>query len=367
MKGGYVDTHERVVRGTQVHTILEEKKRESEEEEKGPEVDRKTIETKFLVPEVINFVETPAVREVEENVLLWTKAGYPVHLIGPTGCGKTALAMHVASKLGRPVVWINGDEQMTTTDLIGGYSRIERQTLSDKFVHNVYKSAETMEATWVDNPLTLACKYGYTLVYNEFSRTKPAANNTLLGILEEEVLELPTKFGEERYVDVHPGFNAIFTSNPIEYAGVYRPQDALLDRLIGIYMDFYDFNTEVEIVMAHADIPRKIAERVVKVVRGLREMEGAGGDGVEKPSTRACIMIAQGLEVLNSYGNKDFERICLSALTSKVSGPEDYEKLKNRIKEIVVVTGKRMKASATVSNEGENSLVMGLKEGKITR
>jgi len=354
MRRKYADTHERMVRGKQIHADLEEKRKEIAGEEKKPELDIKSIEAEYLVPEETNFVETPAVRDIEERLLLWIDTGYPVHLIGPTGCGKTALAMHVASKLGRPMVWINGDDQMTTTELIGGYSRIERQTLSDRFVHNVYKSAETMEATWVDNPLTLACKYGYTLVYNEFSRTKPAANNVLLGVLEEGILELPTKFGEERYVKVHPDFNAIFTSNPIEYAGVYRPQDALLDRLIGIYMDFYDFETEAEIVMAHANVPRKIAERVVKVIRGLREMETVGGNGIEKPGTRACIMIAQGLEVLNRYGNEDIERISADVLTSKVRGPAEHVELQSRIKEVVAASGKRIKVSASGSGEGES-------------
>ncbi len=356
MRRRYADTHERIRRGKQIHADLEDKRREGAEEEKKPELDIKSIEAEYLVPEEMNFVETPAVREIKERLLLWIDTGYPVHLIGPTGCGKTALAIHVASKLGRPMVWINGDDQMTTADLIGGYSRIERQTLSDRFVHNVYKSAETMEPTWVDNPLTLACKYGYTLVYNEFSRTKPVANNVLLGVLEEGILELPTKFGEERYVNVHPDFNVVFTSNPIEYAGVHRPQDALLDRLVGIYMDFYDFETEVEIVMAHASVPRNVAERVVKVVRGLREMEPVGGNGIEKPGTRACIMIAQGLEVLNRYANEDIERISADVLTSKVRGPAEHVELQSRIKEVVAASGKRKKDRASESSEGEGEM-----------
>ena len=364
MRRKYEDSHERIVRGEQIHANMEQKiqKVDSElGEDTKPELDLRSVEAKYLVPEEINFVETPAVREIEERVLLWISAGYPVHLIGPTGCGKTALAMHVASVLGRPVVWINGDEQMTTTELIGGYSRVEKQTLSDKFVHNVYKTAEAMEATWVDNPLTLACKYGYTLVYNEFSRTKPIANNVLLSVLEEGLLELPTKFGEERYVKVHPDFNAIFTSNPVEYAGVYRPQDALLDRLIGVYMDFYDYGTEVKIVRAHTDIPRKTAEHVVKVVRGLREMEG--DNGIEKPGTRACIMIAQGLAILGRYENADIEHISADVLTSKVRGPADHVELQNRIKELVAASAKKVKLRVSSVKQDEKKQVPEESEG----
>ena len=41
---------------------------------------------------------------------------------------------------------------------------------------------DILKAEWIDNPLTLACKYGYTLIYNEFSRSKAVANNFLLSI-----------------------------------------------------------------------------------------------------------------------------------------------------------------------------------------
>ncbi|MDI6856674.1 MAG: gas vesicle protein GvpN, partial [Candidatus Thermoplasmatota archaeon] len=230
---------------------MEEKFSRIEPEMRAPELSTERVEPEFLVPIIENFVETEQIRRLKNRVKLWTKVGYPPHIVGPTGCGKTTLAMQVAKEMGRPVVWINGDEQMTTTDLIGGYSEMETESVRDRFVHNVLIAKDRTKYKWVDNPLTLACKYGYTLVYNEFSRAKPEANNVLLSVLEERILELPTMFGEERYIDVHPDFNIIFTSNSIEYAGVHRPQDALLDRMVDIYMDYYDFDTEVKIVQAH--------------------------------------------------------------------------------------------------------------------
>ncbi|MDI6903291.1 MAG: gas vesicle protein GvpN [Methanocellales archaeon] len=298
--------------------------------EERPELVREVIEATYLVPKVENFVETPGVKEIEDRVKLWLKVGYPVHIIGPTGCGKTTIAMHVAEELGRPTVWINGDEQVTTTDLIGGYSQIEAESLRDRYIHNVFKSKDILKADWVDNPLTLACKYGYTLVYNEFSRTKPEANNILLSVLEEGILELPTKFGEERYVAVHPDFNAIFTSNSIEYAGVHRAQDALLDRMIGIYMDFYDFKTEVEVVKAHTGISTEEAKKIVKVVRALRDKL----PDVQKPGTRACIMIGLGLKAFDGYTKKDFEQLCVDIVTTKTKSPADLAEKMKLIKEV---------------------------------
>lgn len=332
----YKNTHKRKVRGKPVHDDVAKKKVERKDTkrleklkrkklEELEELTREEVEATYLIPEVENFVETEQVKKIENRVKLWLTVGYPVHIIGPTGCGKTTVAIHVAMELGMPVVWINGDEQVTTTDLIGGYSQVEAESLRDKYIHNVFKSKDILKADWVDNPLTLACKHGYTLVYNEFSRTKPDANNILLSVLEERILELPTKFGEDRYVKVHPNFNLILTSNSVEYAGVHRPQDALLDRTIGIYLDFYDFDTEVKIVEAHTGIAKDEAEGIVKVVRALREKLPE----IQKPGTRACIMVAQGILASNGYDNEKLGQLYLDILATKVKTPADlHEKQK---------------------------------------
>ncbi len=338
----YIETHPRRVRGEAVHSTKDEKREELTI--KGnqlqvtvsmnePEHDRsershmrlldgtelETIEAAYLVPEIDHFVDAPDVKKLGERIKLWLTTGYPVHLIGPTGCGKTSLAMHTANELGRPVVWINGDESITTTDLIGGYSQIEQESLRDKYIHNVFKSNDVLKADWVDNPLAIACKYGYTLVYNEFSRTKPQANNVLLSVFEEGILELPTKFGEERYIKVHPDFNAILTSNSIEYAGVHRPQDALLDRLVSIYMDYYSFDTEVKIVHAHTGLPIRDVKKIVSVVRSLRDKL----PDAQKPGTRACIMMGKGLAASNGSGNTNFEQLCIDVMAAKTCSPLD--------------------------------------------
>ncbi|ABK13860.1 MAG: gas vesicle protein GvpN [Methanothrix sp.] len=340
----YVVTHPRRVRGESVHQTSWEKKlllsKEREEIQvkvqsqtaaRDPETLRKEIEEAFLMPEVEHFVETPEVRETEARMKLWLDAGYPVHLIGPTGCGKTSLAMHVARQFGRPVVWINGDESITTADLIGGYSQIENESVRDKYIHNVFKSKDVMKVEWVDNPLSLACKYGYTLIYNEFSRTKPAANNVFLSVFEEGVLELPTKFGEDRYIRVHPEFRAILTSNSIEYAGIHRPQDALLDRMVGIYTDYYGYETELRIVMEHTGLEEDVARRVVEIVRYLRDRL----PDAQKPGTRACIMIGKGLKMLNRSSGIGLDQICIDVIANKTSSKKEMEEKRELVCEAI--------------------------------
>ncbi|KPV63531.1 MAG: AAA domain (dynein-related subfamily) [Candidatus Bathyarchaeota archaeon BA2] len=330
----YVPTHKRVVRGKRIHETVEERHSKLELEKRTPELSIERVEAEFLVPTIEIFVETEQVRRLKDRVKLWIKVGYPPHIVGPTGCGKTTLAMQVARELGRPTVWINGDEQMTTTDLIGGYSEMEAESVRDRFVHNVMLAKDRTKFTWVDNPLTLACKYGYTLVYNEFSRAKPEANNVLLSVLEENILELPTMFGDERYIKVHPDFTAIFTSNSIEYAGVHKPQDALLDRMVDIYMDYYDFDTEVKIVQAHTGMPLQEAKKVVKAVRILREKLPEP----HKPGTRAEIMICQGLNAMDGYSKEDLEQIYMDILATKIGEPKELLKKGGLIREILSET-----------------------------
>ncbi|MDP2974388.1 MAG: gas vesicle protein GvpN, partial [Candidatus Diapherotrites archaeon] len=144
----------------------------------------------------------------------------------------------------------------------------------------------------------------------------------------EGILELPTKFGEERYVEVHPNFNLILTSNNVEYAGVHQPQDALLDRISAIYMGYYDEATEIAIVKAHSKIADADAEKIVGVIRHLRKTL----KGAEAPGTRPAIMIAQAIRVANGMSLDLFEQFCLDAIASKTKDSKELEKKRELIK-----------------------------------
>ena len=93
----------------------------------------------------------------------------------------------------------------------------------------------------------------------------------------------------EGYVNVHPRFRAIFTSNPMEYAGVYRTQDALLDRMITLPLDHYDRETEIAIAASKSGLDMARASRVVDLVRLCR----SEGDDPHHPTLRASIAIAR--------------------------------------------------------------------------
>ena len=236
-----------------------------------------------------DFVQTPCVRSVTERAMSYLQAGYPVHFSGPAGTGKTTMAMHVAAQIGRPVVLIHGDDEFGSSDLIGGQLGYRSTRVVDNFIHSVMKTEENVSKTWVDHRLTTACKFGFTVIYDEFNRSRPEANNVLLGVLEERLLDMPMGRSAEGHLQVHPHFRAIFTSNPEEYAGVHKTQDALLDRMITITVGHQDRETESEITAAKSGLALDDAEKIVRVVRDFREL----GVLSLAPTVRACIMIGR--------------------------------------------------------------------------
>src|SRR4029453_6715647 len=117
-----------------------------------------------------------------------------------------------------------------------------------------------------------------------------------------------------------PEFRAIFTSNPEEYAGVHKTQNALLDRMITIELDYCDRDTEIAITRARAGIDEPAARMIVDLVRRIR----ADHRSTERPTLRASIMIGRIMRQLGravSLEDPVFLDVCLDVLHP---GPMNY-------------------------------------------
>lgn len=261
------------------------------------------------------FVKTAFFEDLITRTLQYLQAGYPVHLVGPSGVGKTSLALFAAKQLNKPVTIIRGHHELSNKDLLGYYYGVTKKEVVDNFIHSVYKKEQVIKPIWIDGQLINAVMKGHTVIYDEFSRSRAETNNIFLALLEEKILPIYGK-GKESFIKCHPDFSIIFTSNPDEYAGTFHTQDALLDRLITISVDCCDKETEIEILHQKTHLSYREAEELVRLVSKLRSY--AKGFS---PSLRASLMIASIAKKTNISilpENRQYQLLCLDVLTRPV-------------------------------------------------
>jgi len=153
------------------------------------------------------------------------------------------------------------------------------------------------------------------------------------------MLEIPAISGESNYIRVDDNFAAIFTSNPEEYAGVHKAQDALRDRLITIDLGHFDRDTELSITTAKAKMAPDEAAKIVDLVREFRQ----SGEYEFTPTVRAPIKIGRVLSSLGLGGPADtnglVRDICYDVLTSEIfslrSQTEQKSDIRQHIDELV--------------------------------
>jgi gas vesicle protein GvpN len=284
-----------------------------------------------------NFVSTPTLERTTLRALRYLQSGYSIHLKGPAGTGKTTLALHLADLLARPIMLLFGDDEFKTSDLIGNQSGYTRKKVVDNYIHSVVKVEDELRQNWIDSRLTLACREGFTMVYDEFNRSRPEVNNVLLSALEEKLLVLPPSNNRAEYIRVSPHFRAILTSNPEEYCGVHGTQDALQDRLITINMPEPDELAQQQILVQKVGIDGPAALQIVQLVKAFQA--SAAPDMVS--SLRPSLMIAT---ICHDHGilplaeSADFRDVCSDILLarSKEAAPEATRQLWNLFNRFVV-------------------------------
>jgi MoxR-like ATPase len=142
---------------------------------------------------------------------------------GEAGTGKTELGKTIAKVLNRPFYRVDGDENLTITQLRGWFD----PPLVMKLGFG--------EKSFVPGPLVNAMQDGGLFFFNEANRAPSEAINGVLAAMDadERQIEVP----QFKQIKANENFYSIFTLNPSDYIGTNPLPEAFFDRCILIQLD----------------------------------------------------------------------------------------------------------------------------------
>lgn len=223
----------------------------------------------------------PFYKETGDEISLY-EAAYarrmPVMLKGPTGAGKSRFVEYMAWKLGRPLITVACNEDMTASDLVGRF-------LLDK------------DGTkWQDGPLTTAARIGAICYLDEIVEARQDTT-VVIHPLTDHRRQLPLdKKGE--LIQAHPDFQLVISYNPGYQSLMKDLKQSTKQRFAALDFDYPDVALETEIVAKETGVETATAEKLVQIAHRTRNLKGHGLD--EGISTRLLVyagqMIAEGVD-----------------------------------------------------------------------
>jgi nitric oxide reductase NorQ protein len=202
----------------------------------------------------------------------------PVMLKGPTGCGKTRFARHMAWRLHRPLVTVACHDDLSANDLTGRF---------------LVRGGETV---WQDGPLTAAVRAGAICYLDEVVEARQDTVVAIHPLTDDRRLLPLDKRGE--LVAAHPDFQLVVSYNPGYQNLMKELKPSTRQRFVTLAFDFPPRDIEVAIVCQESGVERPVATGLVKLAERLRCLRDSGL--VEVASTRLLVhtgcLIAAGVE-----------------------------------------------------------------------
>jgi len=121
-------------------------------------------------------------------------ARLPVMIKGPTGCGKSRFVEYMAWKLGKPLITVACNEDMTASDLVGRYL------------------LDAGGTRWLDGPLTTAARIGAICYLDEIVEARQDTTVVIHPLTDHRRTLLLDKKGE--LLEAHPDFQMVISYNP---------------------------------------------------------------------------------------------------------------------------------------------------------
>ncbi len=217
--------------------------------------------------------EEPYYRPVCDEVALYEaayKVRMPVMLKGPTGCGKSRFVEFMAWKLGRPLVTVSCNEDMTASDLVGRFL------------------LDASGTRWQDGPLTVAARIGAICYLDEVVEARQDTTVVIHSLTDHRRTLPLDKKGE--LVKAHADFQLVISYNPGYQSLMKDLKQSTKQRFGALDFGYPEAEVETEIVAHESGIAPETAARLVQVAHRARNLKGHGLD--EGISTRLLVYAA---------------------------------------------------------------------------
>ncbi len=198
------------------------------------------------------------------------RAKLPVMVKGPTGCGKSRFVEYMAWKLGKPLITVACNEDMTASDLVGRYL------------------LESNGTRWLDGPLATAARIGAICYLDEIVEARQDTT-VVIHPLTDHRRQLPIdKKGE--LIQAHADFQLVISYNPGYQSLMKDLKQSTKQRFVGFDFDYPQPELEARIIATESGITLADATRLVKIGAAARALKGHGLD--EGISTRLLVYAA---------------------------------------------------------------------------
>ena len=219
-------------------------------------------------------VKTEPFYQPQGNEIALYEAAYqrrlPVMVKGPTGCGKSRFVEYMAWRLGKPLITVACNEDMTASDLVGRY---------------------LLDATgtrWLDGPLTIAARIGAICYLDEIVEARQDTTVVIHPLTDHRRAMPLDKKGE--VVTAHPDFQLVISYNPGYQSLMKDLKQSTKQRFSAMVFDYPEPELETQIVATETGASAETAAALVKVAVAARNLKGHGLD--EGISTRLLVYAA---------------------------------------------------------------------------